>query len=214
MGYALVVPSLRCVRIAMIPFLRHFILAFIPLCVAIDLMGLVPVYLSLAGNVEPEQRRSAILQAVFTAFSVGLCFIFLGRLIFAALGITVADFQIAGGLILLAVAMQDLVTSDSLPRVPAKDFGVVPLGLPLIAGPGMLTALLTLVETVGAPVTLAALVANLALVYGALRCAGLISRLVGVMTMRAISRIVALLLAAIAVNLIRRGLQSQGMALP
>ncbi len=192
------------------PWLEHFLLAFIPLLVVIDPVGQVPVYLSLASNVEVEHRKIAILHAIVTAFAVGVLFIFLGRLTFQALRITVADFQIAGGLILLAVAMRELVTAESHPRMATKDFGVVPLGLPLIAGPGMLTTLLALVETVGIVMTLTALIANLIVVFLALRGAGALSRLIGVTALRAVSRIVALLLAAIAVNLIRRGWQSQG----
>jgi multiple antibiotic resistance protein len=189
--------------------LERFLLAFIPLFVAIDPIGLVPMYLSLASSADQAQRRAAIWHASLTAFLVGLGFLFLGKLVFRALGITVGDFQIAGGIILLAVAVQELVTSEVQTRVPSRDFGVVPLGLPLIAGPGMLTALLTSSETIGAPITLAALIANLALVLLALRMAEPLARIIGVTGMRAFSRIVALLLAAIAVNLIRRGWQSQ-----
>ena len=190
--------------------MHRFVLAFIPLFVAIDPIGLAPMYLSLSSNVEEPHRRLAIRQAVLTAFIVGLSFLFLGKLIFAALGITEADFRIAGGIILLAVAVQELVSSEVQVRVASKDFGVVPLGLPLIAGPGMLTTVLALGESLGAPMTLTALVVNLAIVFAALRLAEPIARLVGVTGMRAVSRIIALLLAAIAVNLIRRGWQSQG----
>src|SRR4051812_50143634 len=117
--------------------MESFLLAFIPLFVAIDPVGLVPMFLSLSSNVEEAQRRAASRQAVVTAFTVGVCFLFLGKLVFRALGITVADFQIAGGIILLVLSVQDLVGSEAPARVGSKDFGVVPLGLPLIAGPGM-----------------------------------------------------------------------------
>jgi multiple antibiotic resistance protein len=189
--------------------MESFLLAFIPLFVAIDPIGLVPMFLSLSSSVEEPQRRAASRHAVITAFLVGVCFLFLGKLVFRALGITVADFQIAGGIILLVLSVQDLVGSEEKTRVGSKDFGVVPLGLPLIAGPGMLTALLTLGETVNPIITLTALIVNLALVWIALRLAEPISRLVGGTGIRGFSRIIALLLAAIAVNLIRRGWQSQ-----
>lgn len=188
---------------------RDFLLAFIPLFVAMDPVGLAPVYLSLASNVEEPVRRTARRHAVATAFLVGVGFMFLGKLILSALGITVADFQIAGGLILLAIAVQDLVTSDHQPRVTVKDFGVVPLGLPMIAGPGVLTTLLALIDTLGTFITLCALIANLLIVLLVLWSAEPIAKRVGVTAIRAVSRIVALLLAAIAVNLIRRGWQSQ-----
>lgn len=192
----------------MSPWMEQFLLAFIPLFVAMDVVGLVPVYLSMASNVPAEERNVVVVQAVSTAFLVGVGFFFLGRLLFTALNITEADFQIAGGLILLAVAGQDLLASDSRNQFASRDFGVVPLGMPLIAGPGMLTSVLTLGDTLGTVITLSALVLNLAIIWVALRFADALSRKIGATTMRAISRFVALLLAAIAVNLIRRGWQA------
>ena len=187
---------------------EQFLLAFIPLFVAMDPIGLVPVYLSMASNVPSEERNVVVVQAVSTAFLVGIGFLFLGRLLFTALGITEADFQIAGGLILLAVAGQELLGTDARNEFATRDFGVVPLGMPLIAGPGMLTGVLTLSDTVGTVITLTALVTNLLIIWLALRFATTISRRIGATAMRAISRFVALLLAAIAINLIRRGWQA------
>jgi multiple antibiotic resistance protein len=192
------------------PWMEQFLLAFIPLFVAMDPVGLVPVYLSMASNVEPEKRKVVVLQAVSTAFFVGVGFFYLGRLLFTALNISEADFQIAGGLILLAVAGQDLLATDPRNQFASRDFGVVPLGMPLIAGPGMLTGVLTLGDTLGAVITLSALIANLVIIWVALHSAEALSRKIGATAMRAISRFVALLLAAIAVNLIRRGLQATG----
>lgn len=188
--------------------MEQFLLAFIPLFVAMDPVGLVPVYLSMASNVPPADRNVVVVQAVSTAFLVGVGFFFLGRLLFTALGITEADFQIAGGLILLAVAGQEILASDLRNQFASRDFGVVPLGMPLIAGPGMLTSVLTLGDTLGTAITLSALVVNLAIIWVALRFAEVLSRKLGATAMRAISRFVALLLAAIAVNLIRRGWQA------
>lgn len=192
----------------MIPWLEQFVLAFIPLFVAMDPVGLVPVYLSMASNVAPEERNTVVMQAVSTAFLVGIGFFFLGRLLFTALGITEADFQIAGGLILLAVAGQDLLGSDARNQFASRDFGIVPLGMPLIAGPGMMTSVLTLGDTLGPIITLSALIVNLVIIWVALRFADVLSQKIGATAMRAISRFVALLLAAIAVNLIRRGWQA------
>ena len=192
----------------MTDWLEPFFLAFIPLFIAIDIVGLIPIYLSLASNVEQAERRIVERQAVTTALLVGVCFLYLGNLLFRALNITVGDFQIAGGLILLALAGRELLSTDVRAGFVTKDFGVVPLGMPLIAGPGMLTALLTVAGSQGAGITLLALIANLVIVLIGLHYAQAVSRLLGVTLIRAFSRIVALLLAAIAVNLIRRGWQA------
>jgi multiple antibiotic resistance protein len=135
-------------------------------------------------------------------------FLFLGQTIFTALGITVHDFQIAGGLILFILAARDLIHSaaEEPPKL-ADDFGVVPLGMPLIAGPASITTLILLAQTLGVVVTLIALAVNLVLVVLAFAYSGKIGSWIGPTGMRAISKIVSLLLAAIAVNMVRRGFE-------
>ncbi|HEY5753173.1 MAG TPA: MarC family protein [Chthoniobacterales bacterium] len=185
--------------------IEPFLLVFIPLFVALDPVGLIPVFLSMAGSVPEKDRKRVIFQATVTAALVAVGFVFLGKFIFHALGIGVADFKIAGGLILLVLAVQDILAPQPHQPKDHPDFGVVPLGMPLIAGPAMLTALLTLSDTVGVPMTLAGLLVNLVLVYAALRFGEPLKRLLGATTMRAVSKMVALLLAAIAVHMIRSG---------
>ena len=186
---------------------HKFFIAFIPIFVAIDAVGLVAVFMGLAGDVPREQRQREGFIAIFTALCVSVGFIFLGKIIFNALGITVADFQVAGGLILLGLAGRELLNVAPASSGATNDFGVVPLGMPLIAGPALLTALLILVDTVGLVFTLAALLVNLVLVVIAFWNADFVARWMGRQGLRGISKIVALLLAAIAVSLIRRGWQ-------
>jgi multiple antibiotic resistance protein len=184
---------------------HKFFVAFIPIFVAIDAVGLVAMFMGLAGDAPREQRQRQGFVAIFTALCVSVGFIFLGKIIFTALGITVADFQVAGGLILLGLAGRELLNVAPASREATDDFGVVPLGMPLIAGPALLTALLILVDTVGLLFTIAALLVNLALVVVAFWNADLVARWMGRQGLRGVSKIVALLLAAIAVSLIRRG---------
>ena len=98
-----------------------------------------------------------------------------------------------------------MLNVGSTDRAASDDFGVVPLGMPLIAGPALLTALLILVDTVGVVFTLLSLLVNLGLVAIAFWNADLVARWMGRQGLRGVSKIVALLLAAIAVSLIRRG---------
>jgi multiple antibiotic resistance protein len=137
---------------------------------------------------------------------VALLFLFLGQSIFAAVGITTSDFQIAGGLILFILAARDLVHSAAEePAKLADDFGVVPLGMPLIAGPASITTLILLAQTLGFAISLAALAVNLGLVVLAFAYSERLVKLIGATGLRAISKIVSMLLAAIAVNMIRKG---------
>ena len=187
--------------------LDNFLKAFIPLFVAIDPIGLAAVFLAMGAGVPVERRKKIATQATWTGGLVALLFLFLGQTIFTALGITAGDFQIAGGLILFIIAARDLVQSAA--EVPAKladDFGVVPLGMPLIAGPASITTLILLAETLGWLVTLVSLVANLVLVVLAFAYSDWLGRKISVTGLRAISKIISLLLAAIAVNMIRHGL--------
>jgi len=137
---------------------------------------------------------------------VALLFLFLGQSIFTAIGITTSDFQIAGGLILFILAARDLIHSAAEePAKLAEDFGVVPLGMPLIAGPASITTLILLAQTLGLAVTLAALAVNLMLVILAFAYSERLARLISSTGLRAISKIISMLLAAIAISMIRKG---------
>jgi len=186
---------------------EKFFVAFIPVFVAIDPIGLVALFMGLGPGASPQQRKHQAFLGIFTGLGVAIGFIFLGKIIFSALGITVADFQIAGGLILLILATRELVSFGPADRGGGDEFGIVPLGMPLIAGPALLTALLILIDTVGIVFTLVSLLMNLAIVAVALCNADRFSRWMGKQGLRGVSKIIALLLAAIAVSLIRRGWQ-------
>ena len=190
--------------------IEKFFLAFIPVFVAIDPIGLVAIFMGLGTSASREQRKRQAFLGIFTALCVAVGFIFLGKIIFAALGITVADFQVAGGLILLGLAGRELLGLGPHDRGGGDEFGVVPLGMPLIAGPALLTALLILVDTVGLLFTLLSLLINLALVAVAFCNADQFTRWMGRQGLRGASKIIALLLAAIAVSLIRRGWHAAG----
>ncbi len=188
--------------------LHNFLLAWIPLFVALNPPGKVPMFLGMTQHVDSAQRHRLAHQAIATAAVVAVGFMFLGSLVFNALNITVADFQIAGGLILLILASRDLVVGAEAQVATTEDFGVVPLGMPLSAGPATLTALLHLQQTVGVWITLLALAVNLALVYLACRYSEALTGWVGKPALRAVAKIVSLLLAAIAVHMIRMGFKA------
>jgi len=185
--------------------LARFLQAFIPLFVAIDPVGMAAVFLALGQGASLATRRRVAWQATVTGGVIALGFLFLGQNVFTAVGVSVKDFQVAGGLILLILAARDLTQSDAGPGKLPEDFGIVPLGMPLIAGPALITTLLLLVQTVGMPATLAALAVNLGIVVLAFVGSEFLARLIGQSGLRAISKIISMLLAAIAVAMIRRG---------
>lgn len=192
----------------MAEFAGKFLQAFIPLFVAIDPIGLAAIFLGLGQGMAQEQRQRIARQATLTGGGVALLFLFLGANIFKALGISVSDFQIAGGFILFILAARELLQSAAEPVKMPADFGVVPLGMPLIAGPALITTLILLEQALGLAVALTALFANLLLVVLGFAFSDQIARVLRPTGMRAISKIISMLLAAIAVNMIRRGMAS------
>jgi multiple antibiotic resistance protein len=114
---------------------------------------------------------------------------------------------VAGGLILLVLAVRELVDIGPHDRGGGDEFGIVPLGMPLIAGPALLTALLILIDSVGVVYTVLSLLLNLTIVAIALCNADRFARWMGKQGLRGVSKLIALLLAAIAISLIRRGWQ-------
>ena len=188
---------------------KKFLECFIPLFVTIDPVGLAAIFLALGRDVPVEKRRRIASQATITGGAVALFFLFLGRAVFIAIGIGEGDFQIAGGLILFVIAARELTNSASQERRDLPDdFGVVPLGMPLIAGPATITTLLVISQSVGIWMTLLALIVNLVLVAIAFAQSERLERLIGSTGLRAVSKIIALLLAAIAVHIVRRGFLS------
>ena len=133
-------------------------------------------------------------------------FLLAGDAVLQFLGITVGDFQIAGGILLLVLSIHDLLHPDRPLRQPGERPGVVPLGTPMIAGPAVLTTLLTVARTYGHALTLAAFALNLLVVWAALRWATLIGCLLGEAGAQAVTKVFSLVLAAIAVTFVRRGL--------
>ena len=180
--------------------------AFIPLFVAIDVFGAVPIFLGMMGGVEKARRKKITLQAVATAFGISLLFLVAGRTIFRLLRITAHDFRIGGGLVLLVLAISDLLFSKKTSRDLDDSAGVVPLGTPLIIGPAALTTILMLMDHHGGPWTLLSLGINLSLVWLAFTFATPLARLFRPAGLKALSKVVNIFLAAIAVMMIRLGI--------
>lgn len=181
--------------------MRSFLLAFIPLFVAVDVVGLVPIYLGISSGIDDPERRQLVLEATLTAAAVGTGFLVMGDAILSFLGVSVGDFQVAGGTLLLVLAVYDLLHPELPLRRPGARLGGVPLGIPMILGPAVLTTLLTVARTQGYAITLVAFALNLALAWAAL-----LGRLVGDAGARAVAKVSSLLLAAIGVTFIRRGI--------
>jgi multiple antibiotic resistance protein len=206
---------------------HDFLLIFLPLFVVVDVAGTVPVFLGLTPFHTQEQRRKMAAKAAAVAGVTGVLFVILGQAFLSFLSIQVEDFQIAGGLLLAVLAILDLLSPgkpavESVVHEPREDIAVVPLAVPLIVGPATMTTSLLLLNTFspaynqrwGHPygtilvtaLVCVALLVNLGLLFGALYFSTQLAGLVGRNAMAVINKIVMILLAGLAVSLIRRGI--------
>jgi len=189
-------------------FLKALINTFIPIFVAIDIFVVLPIFISITEGMSKAKSNEIVRDSILTALAVSLAFVALGEAIFRILGITSNDFKIAGGLVLLVFAILDIVKHSEERRRPSGRMGVVPIAVPLIIGPAVLATLLVLVDHYGILPTLVSLVLNLIVVYFSFIRAEAITKLFGRGGIAAISKIMAILLASIAIMMIRIGIEN------
>jgi len=187
--------------------MNTFFLAFIPLFVAIDALGIVPLFLSLTDGLSIDRKRALIIKATLTALIVSVLFLVLGNGLFSFLGITTNDFRIGGGLVLLVIAITDIMTPDEdVSRRSINELsGVVPIGIPLMMGPGALTTIIAIENSHGYLFALTSIIANLLIAALMFRYSHLVIKVLGAGGTKAFAKVAALFLAAIAVMMIRIG---------
>lgn len=186
--------------------LKQFWHVFIPLFVALDGIGLLPVFWALAGRLDSAQRSRAAREAALTALIASTSFLLVSRFIFALMGLTLADVTVAGGAILIVLCLKELLWGEASPAVDRPNPGVVPLGIPLLAGPAVLTTVLLVRDRYGWQLTLLCLFANMLVVWVMLRLAELLMRLLGREGADVVSKVSSLILTAFGVMLIRHGM--------
>jgi len=188
-----------------------FILAFVSLFIVIDPVGNLAFILSLSEGMTTRERRRVIHIAVVTAIGVGLAFLFFGQFILNVIGISVGSFAIAGGLILLTLSIRFLMTGHMVEVHRQEMVAVVPIGTPLLSGPATVATLLLLATQFELWLVLVAFVVNMFIAWIAFLLGNYIVRLVGQGGLRAISNVFNLLLAALAVTMIIKGLDLLGI---
>jgi multiple antibiotic resistance protein len=188
-------------------FSSSILLPFIPLFVAFDVLGILPIFVSLTSEMVPMDRKQVIRQSIITAFLVSIGFVAAGKFIFGLLGISVADFQIAGGALLFIIAIVDLLFPEKTRTFPKETMGVVPIGIPLIVGPAVLTLLLIIVQSYGYVPTLVCLVFNLFIVWLVFSQAHRVLGWIKEGGAKGMAKVSSLLLAAFAMMMIRMGIK-------
>ncbi len=188
-----------------------FTQAFVTVLVIMDPLGNIPVFLTLTRGESRAGRRLAALQAVSVAAGVILLFALFGQRILDLLGISLEALQVAGGLLLVLIALELLRPEDGTAAAASRgqNVALVPLGTPLLAGPGAIAATMLAMrraETLGGMLSVVlALTGALGVVYLTMRYAGVIGSILKENGINLVSRVMGLLLAAIAVQLVASG---------
>ncbi|HUV04814.1 MAG TPA: MarC family protein [Armatimonadota bacterium] len=176
------------------------------LFIVTDPLGLVPIFMALTHGATPDERRAIFARATFVGFLLILLFTFAGTGILSLFGITLSDFKIAGGILLLVIALR-IVGEAHYGEAGRGRPGVVPLAIPLLVGPGAITTTIVLIGTYGVWITFSAVVLSFALAFLIFRYASTFYRYLGKTGSDVIAKIMGMLLAAIAVKFIREGVQ-------
>jgi len=187
----------------------EFLLSFIPLFVAIDVLGNMPSLVSLTSGMTPKQRQSVINESVSVACLLVVFFILVGKWILRTIGIAIPDFKIAAGLLLLVISAGLLLSGEGKfadSNNEKSSVGILPLATPMITAPTVLIIALILADDTGIPMTLVAVVLNMLIVWLVFLNSQRIFRFIGRAGSRTFSRMCDILLAAIAVMLIRQGI--------
>lgn len=187
---------------------NNILLAFIPIFVAVDAIGVLPLFVGLTEGADKKEKLKVVSQSMITAMCLAVAFLFLGKAIFNVLGITIGDFMVAGGAILFYIAIKDIMIPGKDSRLNNYELGAVPLGTPLIVGPAVLTTSLIMLNEYGLTVTFISVFVNIILAGLIFTLSDLIIKVLGKAGSRALSKITNLLLAAIAVMMMRKGIIS------
>lgn len=186
-----------------------FVKSFVTVLVIMDPLGSIPVFLSLTSEMGARERDRAAAQAAALAGGVIFAFALFGRGILAVLGIGLPALETAGGLLLGLVALELLNPSGQQAGTAERNVALVPLGTPILAGPGAIVTTMYYIQSAhgigGAATVVAALAAVIALTYVALRFAATAGKVLGTNGISVLTRLLGLLVAAIAVQLVAGG---------
>jgi multiple antibiotic resistance protein len=185
------------------PFLKSLVALFI----ITDSPGNLPFFLGLTEGETLQEKRKTFATAVITGFVILIGFLFAGLAILDLFNVTLDDFKIAGGILLLWIAIE-VMLRGRINIEHKEDMGVVPMGSPLLVGPGAITTALVLLKLYGYWVVLSAILACFVLIGLVLYFADAIYRILGKNGSLILTKIAAILIAAIAVQFIRQGIMA------
>ena len=186
-------------------FLLNLLKATISLFIVVDPFGNIPIFIGLTSNMDSGRRAKAFRMAVITGFILLMIFAIAGRWVLQIFNITLYSFRIAGGILLLFLALELLMKEKVYAKISPEESGAVPLGVPLLVGPGAITATIINLESVGFSATAISVAIVCIITWIVLKFIEPIHRLLGKVGSMVVSKVMAMLLAAIAIQFILEG---------
>jgi multiple antibiotic resistance protein len=193
--------------VSSVDFVFNFAKAVIVLFIIVDPFGSIPIFMSLTDKMAKQERRKVFNTASIVSFIVLLVFAFLGQEIFNIFGISIESFEVAGGILLLIVAIRILISGSQHEYVDSPEsVGAVPIAMPLLVGPGAITTSILSLQQYGVVITALSILVVIILTWIILRFIGVVYRVLGKTGAVVIARAMALIIAAIAVQYVLVGL--------
>lgn len=188
--------------------LLYFIEAFVTLLIMVNPIGVIPPYLNLTSDLNRIERRLILKQAMIFATGIMIVTVFVGKTLLTGLGIDTFALQIAGGILFFKFGYDILNGKTNVPKDESP--GLVPLGFPLIAGPGSITALIVMTSQYNnfELYAIVAIILVLALTFVIMYFAKAVVKLLGLNATMAVVKIMGLLIISRGIQLILSGLQS------
>ena len=208
------------------PLVRFSVLALSSIFFLVDPLAAIPSFLAITLGADPERRRRMARKGALTCFIVLTTFAVCGQLIFRLFGITLPAFEIAGGVILLLIGLDMLqakrsatqeASGDTEEGAAKEDAGIVPIGIPMLAGPGSISTVMVLVGQVSSiwrwemGAILGSIVLTSLISYWVLAGAGRVLKMLGETGIRVLVRVMGLLLVALAMQYFVNGMMDLGM---
>src|SRR3989339_416745 len=185
--------------------LISFLKSVIALFIITDAPGNLPFFIGLTEELPKPEKRKVFATAILTGFIMLVIFLFAGMAILDLFNVTLNDFKIAGGILLFWIAIE-IMLRGRVNFEHKEDVGIVPLGCPLLVGPGAITASLVMLQTYGYAITLSAIGGCFFLIWLVLHFADNIYSFLGKNGSLILTKISAILIAAIAIQFVREGI--------
>jgi len=181
--------------------------ATVALFIIVDPIGLVPVFSALTKDLPKPEKKRMFRNIVYTGSALLLVFALAGQQLLLLFGISLQSFMIAGGMLLLLLSVEILLRGERVQKTPGEDVGIVPIAFPLLVGPGAITTTMISIQRDGLEVAIPSILIVMFLTWVVLRFTDRINRLLGRTGSAVVARVMAVFIAAIAIQFIIAGIQ-------